>query len=82
MVLRLVSDPMLEKSSRTESLADRQKILLRARFRIFLFFGFSTTRETENFQKISREFRKIPGIPKIPGIRRFTENFRGKFFRV
>ena len=37
MVLRLVSGPILEKSNRTGPLADRQKVLLTARLRVFLF---------------------------------------------
>ena len=59
---------MLEKSNRTGPLADRQKVLLTATLRVFLFLGFSTTRETGDFQKISRELREV------------HENFRGRFF--
>ena len=70
MVFRLVSVPMLEKSNRIEPLVDRQKVLLTARLKVFLFLEFSTNRETENFQKNSRELREI------------AENFRGKFFRA
>ena len=55
MVLRLVSGPMLEKSNRTGLLADRKKVVLTARLKVFLFLGFSTTRETGNSQKFSRE---------------------------
>ena len=57
MVLRLVSCSMQEKSNRTGPLANRKKVLLTARLRVFLFLGFSTTRETENFQK------NLSGIP-------------------
>ena len=67
MVLWLVSGPMVEKSNRTVPLADRQKVLLTARLRVFLFLGFSTTRETQKFSG-------IPGFGKFPG------NFLGKFF--
>ena len=70
MFLRLINGPMLEKSNRTGPLADRQIVLLTARLRLSLFLGFSTTRETRNFQKISREFRKssgFPGFGKFPG---------------
>ena len=70
MVLRLVSGSMLEKSNETGPLADRQKVLLTARFRVFPFLGFSTTRETDIFEKIFWEFREI------------SKNFRGKFFRA
>ena len=65
MVLRLVSGPMLEKSNKIGPLADRQKVLQTATLNVTLFLGFSTTRETGNFQKISRELRKIHGVPKI-----------------
>ena len=45
MVLRLVSGPMLEKTNRTGQLADRQKVLLTATLRVFLFLGFSISRK-------------------------------------
>ena len=48
--------------------------------RVFLFPGFSTSRETENFQLISREFREIFGISKILEISGIRE-IPGKFFR-
>ena len=49
MVLRLISGPMPEKSNRTGPLADRKKVVLSARHRVFFSLGFSTTRETGNF---------------------------------
>ena len=73
MVLRLVSGPMREKSNKTEPLAHRQKLLPTVRLRIFLFLGFSTTRKTVNVQKIMRDFREIPGIPKIFKVFRIRE---------
>ena len=59
MILRLVRGPMLDKSNRIGPLVNRQKVLLTTRLRVTLFLRFSTTRETENFQKTSREFREI-----------------------
>ena len=72
MVLRLISGPMPEKSNRTGPLADRQKVLLTAGLGFSLFLGFSTTRETENFQKVYREFSGFSEFEKLRG------NFRGK----
>ena len=66
MVLRLVSGPMLKKSNKFGSLADRQKVLLMARLRVSFFLGFSTTRETGNFQKFSRELL-TPGNSQVFG---------------
>ena len=43
--------------------------------RLSLFPGFSTTREMENFQKISWKSREIFGIPKIYGFGKFLGNF-------
>ena len=63
MVLRLVSGPMLEKSSRTGPLTDRQKVLLTARFMVSLFLRFSTTRVTGKF---SKKFSGISGFGKFP----------------
>ena len=65
MVLRLVSSPLLEKSNRTGPLADREKNLLTARLRVSLLLGFSTTRETGNFQKTSRKSLGFPGFGKF-----------------
>ena len=62
MVLRVVCDPMLEKSNRTGPLEDRKKVLLMTRFRVFLFLGFLTTRETgifQNFLRIPQNSRKF-----------------------
>ena len=47
--------------------------------RVSLFPGFSTLRETRNFQKNIRKFRGIFGIPKIFGI---GEIFSGNFFEL
>ena len=37
--------------------------------RVFLFAGFPTSQETENFQKFSREIPGFPKILRISGIR-------------
>ena len=66
MVLRLVSGPMLEKSNKIGSIADRQKILLTAKLNVTHFLGFSTTRDTGNFQKnfsrTSGNFRNLENL--------------------
>ena len=85
MVLRFVSGPMLEKSTITGPLADRQKFLLTARFRASLFLGFSTTRETGNFQNISRNSGKFPESQKslgFPGFGKFPKILAGNFFEL
>ena len=66
MILRLVSGPMLEKSNKIGLIADRQKILLTAKLNVTHFLGFSTTRDTENFQKsfsgASGNFRNLENL--------------------
>ena len=57
IALRLVSGPLLQKSNGTGPSADRQKVLLTARLRVFLFLGFSTSRKTG----FSNNFSGIPG---------------------
>ena len=55
------------------------------RLRVSFFHEFSTTREPENFFKISREFREISVIPKssgFPGFGKFPKYFAGKFFEL
>ena len=49
--------------------------------RFSLFSGFSTSLETGNFQKNSRESREIPEIPKILGIPGNRE-IPGNFYRA
>ena len=77
MVLRLVSGPMLEKSNRTRALADRQKVLLTIKLKVFLFLGCSTTRETGNFFELDYfDIFLIFSISSlIFGSFYFTENF-------
>ena len=75
MVLRVVSGPMSEKSSKTRPLADRQKVLLTAYIDLMLpfFSNFQLPGKREIFKKFLGNLRDSENSREI---------FAGKFFEL
>ena len=96
MVSQLISGSMLEKSNRTRSFTDRQKVLT-ARLGLFLFLDFQLPGNfyypdfqlPGNYPEI---FKKFPGnsgkrsesqkSSGFSGFGKFSESFRGIFSRL
>ena len=85
MVLRLVSGTMKKNSKKIGPLAERQKVLLPARFRVSFFSDFQLPRKRKTFKEflgISGKFPETPKSSELLGFGKFPKVFAVYFFEL